>query len=102
MKSKPSLIYCLFMDIAGMATYAIPVFGEWFDLLWAPLSAFIFYVSFGGKTGKIGSMINLIEELLPGTDFIPTFTLAYIYKTVKEKNKSKTEKYNNMGTQTDI
>lgn len=85
MKSKPSLFFCLFMDLAGFATYAIPVFGEWMDIIWAPLSALIFYISFGGRTGKIGSMINLVEELLPGTDFFPTFTLAYIYQTIKQR-----------------
>lgn len=95
MKSKPSLGYCLFMDIAGMATYAIPVFGEWIDIFWAPLSAFIFYVSFGGKTGKVGSIINLIEEILPGTDFIPTFTLAYIYQYIQRKQAIKSQKISN-------
>lgn len=85
MKLKPSLVFCIFMDIVGVATYAIPVFGEWIDIVWAPLSAIIFYISFGGKTGKIGSVINLIEELLPGTDFIPTFTLAYIYRSARKK-----------------
>ncbi|NDV46595.1 hypothetical protein D0T49_06000 [Paludibacter sp. 221] len=98
MKSKPSLAYCIFMDIAGFATYAIPFFGEWIDVIWAPLSAFIFYASFGGKTGKIGSMINLVEELLPGTDFIPTFTLAYIYQTIKEKRDAKHTKQGNTET----
>jgi hypothetical protein len=79
MKPQPTLIFCLLMDFLGSATYFLPGTGEWFDLLWAPLSAFIFYRSFGGKTGKIGSIINLVEELLPFTDIIPTFTLGYIY-----------------------
>lgn len=74
-----------------MATYAFPVFGEWIDVIWAPISALIFYISFGGKTGKVGAMINLVEELLPGVDFIPTFTLAYIYQSVALKNKMKKE-----------
>ncbi len=85
-KSKPSLIFCLFMDLAGMATYTFPLFGEWIDIIWAPLSAFVFYNTFGGKTGKVGSIINLIEELLPGFDFIPTFTLGYIYQRIRKKN----------------
>ena len=80
------------MDLAGMATFAIPAIGEFVDILWAPLSAFIFYVTFGGKTGKVGSVINLLEELLPGFDFIPTFTLAYIYQTIVEKRSLKINK----------
>lgn len=80
MNSKPTLFLCLLMDAIGSITYLIPGIGEWFDLLWAPLSAYIFYRSFGGKVGKIGSFINLAEEILPFTDIIPTFTLGYLYK----------------------
>jgi len=85
MKSKPSLSFCVFMDLIGSVTYFIPGLGEWFDILWAPISAYIFYRSFGGKTGKIGSFINFAEELLPFTDIIPTFTLGYLYNLFKEK-----------------
>lgn len=88
-KTTPSLIFCLFMDLAGLATYAFPVMGEWVDIIWAPLSAFIFYRTFGGRTGKIGSIFNLVEELLPGADFIPTFTLAYLYKTITQKRTAR-------------
>ncbi|HEY5590418.1 MAG TPA: hypothetical protein VIK55_05315 [Paludibacter sp.] len=79
MNSKPTLVFCLLMDVFGSATYLLPGIGEWFDLLWAPLSAFVFYRSFGGKVGRIGSFINFAEEILPFTDIIPTFTLGYLY-----------------------
>lgn len=88
MKSSPTLFFCLLMDLLGAATYFFPGIGEWFDLLWAPLSAFMFYRSFGGKTGKVGSLINLAEELLPFTDIIPTFTIGYIYnRFIKKKSE---------------
>ena len=80
MKSHPTLIFCLLMDLIGSASFFIPGIGEWFDLLWAPLSAFIFYKTFGGKLGKLGSVISFVEEILPYTDIIPTFTLGYFYK----------------------
>ncbi|MDD3321350.1 MAG: hypothetical protein PHS59_07890 [Paludibacter sp.] len=80
MKSQPTLIFCLLMDLIGSASFFIPGIGEWFDLLWAPLSAFIFYKTFGGKLGKLGSVISFVEEILPYTDIIPTFTLGYFYK----------------------
>ncbi|MEO6915803.1 MAG: hypothetical protein ABI151_09285 [Chitinophagaceae bacterium] len=79
MKKQPSLIFCIVMDLIGMGTYAIPVLGEVADLIWAPISAFIFYRSFGGKKGAIGGLFNFVEELLPGTDFIPTFTITWLY-----------------------
>jgi hypothetical protein len=84
MKPAPTLIFCLIMDLLGCATYLLPGLGEWFDVIWAPVSAFIFYRSFKGNTGKIGSLINLAEELLPFTDIIPTFTIGYIYTRIRK------------------
>lgn len=85
MKSKPSLILCIFMDIVGYLTYLLPIVGEWGDIIWAPISAFVFYKIFGGKTGKIGALISFAEEILPFIDFIPTFTIAYIYSRFKKE-----------------
>jgi len=79
MKIKPTLAFCLIMDLLGSATFLLPGLGEWFDILWAPVSAMLFFNSFGGKVGRIGSIINFAEEILPFTDFIPTFTIAYFY-----------------------
>lgn len=67
------------MDLIGVLTYCIPAMAEWGDVVWAPLSAFVFYKIFGGKTGKVGATISFLEEILPFTDFIPTFTLGYFY-----------------------
>jgi len=80
MKRTPSLLFCLAMDAIGMLTYAIPLFGEFGDVVWAPLSAFIFFASFGGKKGALGALFNFIEEIVPFLDFIPTFTLAWLYQ----------------------
>jgi hypothetical protein len=84
MKTKPTLVFCLIMDLMGSITYFLPGFGEWFDIIWAPISAYIFYRSFGGKTGQIGALINFVEEILPFSDIIPTFTLVYLYKRFKK------------------
>ena len=78
-KLKPSLAFCILMDVLGYATYAIPGLGELGDIIWAPISAWIFYKSFGGWKGAFGGLFNFVEELLPGTDFIPTFTITWIY-----------------------
>lgn len=84
MRPKPSLLLCIFMDMIGYLTYLLPVVGEWGDIIWAPISAFIFYKIFGGKTGKVGAFISFAEELLPFIDFIPTFTIGYIYNSFKK------------------
>lgn len=85
MKMKPTLTFCLIMDLLGSATFLLPGLGEWFDILWAPVSAMLFFNSFGGKVGRIGSIINFAEEILPFTDFIPTFTIAYFYNRYFKK-----------------
>lgn len=84
-KLKPTLIFCILMDVLGYATYAIPGIGEFGDIIWAPISAIIFYKSFGGWKGAFGGLFNFAEEILPGTDFIPTFTITWIWKYFTEK-----------------
>jgi hypothetical protein len=76
----PSLAFCIAMDVIGCISYIIPGLLEFTDAIWAPISAFIFMNSFGGKTGKIGAIFNFIEEAIPGTDIIPTFTIAWVIK----------------------
>ena len=75
----PSLAACLVMDFLGYATYGIPVIGELADIVWAPLSAAVFFMMFRGWKGAFGGMFNFVEELLPGLDFIPTFTLTWLW-----------------------
>ena len=43
-----------------------------------------------GNTGKIASWIVFIEEILPFTDFVPTFTLMWIYTFVFSSEKETT------------
>ncbi|RYG31614.1 MAG: hypothetical protein EOO01_35200 [Chitinophagaceae bacterium] len=76
-----SLLFCIVMDVIGYATYSIPFLGEFGDLLWAPISAFIFYKTFGGWKGAFGGVFNFVEELLPFTDFIPSFTIMWFLKS---------------------
>ena len=75
---KPSLVFCILMDLIGYLTYAVPYLGEFGDLVWAPLSGLIFFRSFGGWRSALGGLFNFTEEILPGTDFIPSFTIMYL------------------------
>lgn len=76
-KPLPSLATCLMMDLLGYVSYGIPFLGEVIDLVWAPFSALIFMKLFGFRKGFFGGMFNFVEELLPGLDFIPTFTITW-------------------------
>lgn len=91
-KRQPSLPFCVLMDLIGYATYAIPVFGEIGDIFWAPISAIIFVISFGGWKGALGGIGNFIEEILPGTDFIPSFTIMWFLQQSQRRNINKQPK----------
>jgi len=81
-KQSPSLLICIVMDLVGYASYAIPGLGEFSDVVFAPISAIIFYRMFGGWKGAFGGLFNFAEEILPFTDFIPSFTIMWIYNYV--------------------
>ena len=84
---QPNIVLCVVMDLIGMITYFFPGLGEFFDIAWAPISGFIFFKMFGGKLGKIGSVLNFLEEIIPFTDIIPSFTIAWFIRK-KEIEKS--------------
>ena len=86
-KTQPSLAFCLLMDLVGYVTYAIPILGEFGDILWAPISAIIFFRTFGGWKGAFGGVFNFAEEILPWTDFIPSFTIAWVWQRMGSKKK---------------
>lgn len=87
MNKRPvSLLFCVMMDLVGFASYAVPALGEFADLVWAPVSAVIFFLTFGSWRGAIGGIFNFIEELLPGTDFIPSFTLMWIWQASSKRS----------------
>jgi len=75
----------ILMDLLGMATLFIPFAGPFIDLLWAPFAASQMNKMYSGKQGKIASVIVFVEEIMPGLDFIPTFTLMWLYTFVWKK-----------------
>lgn len=78
--SLPNIIYCILLDSIGYISYMVPGLGEFSDLIWAPVSGFLFFKMYGGRFGLTGGVLNFIEEVLPFTDFIPSFTIARIVK----------------------
>jgi hypothetical protein len=78
------------MDLIGYATYAVPLIGEFADIIWAPISAIIFFRSFGGWKGAFGGIFNFVEEIMPGLDFIPTFTITWLWNHYTQKSKQGT------------
>ena len=86
----PSLALCILFDVIGCMSFSIPLIGEFSDVIWAPLSGFLFYRMFGGKMGLFGGVFSFLEEIMPFTDIIPTFTISWFmrYKAIqKEQHK---------------
>ena len=84
----PNIGICVLMDLIGMVSYFLPGLGELSDIIWAPISGYIFYKMFGGRLGIIGGVLDFLEEILPFTDIIPSFTIAwFIRKNEIEKFK---------------
>ena len=76
----PNITLCILFDLIGMASYILPVVGEFTDLIWAPISGLLFYKMFGGRFGMIGGVLNTLEEIFPLTDIIPSFTIAWFIR----------------------
>jgi len=80
----------LLYDAIGMVTMAIPVIGPFLDIIWAPLAAKKMSDMYKGEAGKVASVVVFIEEVLPFTDIIPTFTLMWVYTYVFKGVKTET------------
>ncbi len=87
-KSKNLLLKSIVFDAVGMVTMFIPVVGPFLDIAWAPYAAKKMTEMYPGKKGKIASFIVFVEEILPWTDFVPTFTLMWIYTYVLSSQKT--------------
>jgi hypothetical protein len=86
----PSLATCIVMDLIGYASFAVPLVGELIDLVWAPVSAAIYMKMFGVRKGFFGGMFQFVEELLPGFDIIPTFTITWFIQNAKRNKEAVT------------
>lgn len=84
------LILSVVLDLMGMTTFLIPFLGEFMDLLWAPISGYLMTRIYKGTSGKVAGIFDFLEELIPFTDVIPTFTLMWIYTyKIKKQDQKK-------------
>ena len=74
-----NLLLGLLFDAIGMSSLLIPAFGDMLDIFWAPLAGWLMTRMYKGRVGQAAGVITFVEELIPGLDVIPTFTLTWIY-----------------------
>ena len=81
-KKYKQLLMGLLFDGIGMLSFVIPFVGEFSDIVWAPLSGWLMTRMYKGKVGKAAGIFTFVEEIIPGFDIIPSFTLMWLYTYV--------------------
>lgn len=81
-KKMAALAFAIGVDLLGMGSYLLPIFGEGFDAIWAPIAMFANFAIHGGIIGFGGGLATLAEELMPFTDIIPSVTLTWVVRYV--------------------
>lgn len=77
-KNKKLALSILF-DIIGMVTFI--------DIIWAPVSGYLMTKMYRGRKGKIAGIFSFVEEILPGLDIIPSFTIMWLLTYVFQKEE---------------
>lgn len=78
------LVFCVLIDLIGSGSLAVPFLGDTLDLVTAPILAVMLQALFGNSAVTIA---GFAEEILPGTDGIPTATLAWLAENTGYLNK---------------
>ncbi|MBJ7879859.1 hypothetical protein [Gelidibacter salicanalis] len=77
LSKNQKLVLGIVFDAIGMITFI--------DIIWAPVSGFLMTKMYAGRKGRIAGMFSFIEEILPGFDVIPSFTIMWFYTYVFAK-----------------
>lgn len=82
------LLLGLLFDGIGMLSFAIPGIGEFSDLIWAPVAGWLMTRMYKGRIGQVAGVVAFLEELLPGLDWFPSFTLMWLYTYIFKGSKA--------------
>ena len=82
------LVLGILFDAIGMLSFTIPYIGEFGDVVWAPLAGFLITKMYEGRVGKVAGILTFVEEILPFTDVVPSFTLTWMYTYLIKRNKN--------------
>ncbi|EAR01183.1 hypothetical protein [Maribacter sp. HTCC2170] len=88
-KKYQTLLLGLLFDGIGMLSFVVPLIGDFADVIWAPLAGWLMTQLYKGKVGQAAGVFTFIEEIIPGLDVVPTFTIMWIYTYVLKGKKKK-------------
>ncbi|WP_348823082.1 hypothetical protein [Flavobacterium aestuarii] len=86
------LLLGLLFDAVGMVSYSIPGLAEYIDIVWAPLAGFLMTRMYPGRVGRVAGILTFVEEIIPFTDIIPSFTITWMYTYWFQKGTAKNHK----------
>ncbi|KAL7578744.1 hypothetical protein ACA910_015977 [Epithemia clementina (nom. ined.)] len=79
------LLFSLWIDFVGSASYLLPLVGEGLDVFWAPIQTTLIMALYcppaSGRTAFpffLLPYLSFIEEILPFTDIVPTATMGWL------------------------
>ena len=81
-----NLLLGILFDSIGMLSFTVPMICEFSDVVWAPIAGYLMTRMYKGTVGKVGGTIAFLEEIIPFTDAIPTFTLTWVYNYLIRKS----------------
>ena len=87
---KTRFVISVLMDLIGDGTYLTwllgpgAILGEGSDVIFAPIQAIYLLVAYHRKDSIMAALVGGFEELMPGTDAVPTCTMYHIY-TMRKK-----------------
>ena len=84
-----NLFLGLLFDALGMLSFFLPGIGEFSDVIWAPLAGWLMTRMYKGKIGQAAGLVTFVEELVPGLDVVPTFTIMWVYTYLLSGKKAK-------------
>jgi hypothetical protein len=79
LSKNKKLALSIILDVIGMITFI--------DIIWAPISAYLISKMYAGRKGKVAGVFSFIEEILPGFDIIPSFTIMWFITYVFQKEE---------------
>jgi hypothetical protein len=82
MNNGLKLAISLIIDVAGLASYLIPVWGEASDVVFFIVEGMWIWLAY--KNVKL-AFLGGLEEFIPLTDFIPACSIAHYFHTRKKR-----------------
>jgi len=90
-KKYKLLLLSILFDGVGMLSFIIPLIGEFTDIIWAPLSAFVIYKMYQGVEGKMFTPMAMtfsfavIGAMILCLTYVPMVSSYFMSKNPSEK-----------------